>query len=99
MRIKECRGEELAKIQTYNSKQATKPKENDMNNFKPTEFESIEIDAIWTDEIYPLIRKDAVFADLCALAIAPEHGPVDAASTLITPTSGALCGNWWHLER
>jgi hypothetical protein len=39
-----------------------------MNDFSKTNYEVINLDAIWTDEIYPLIRKDEVFADLCVLA-------------------------------
>ena len=30
------------------------------------EFKVIDLDAIWADEIYPLIRKDQLFADLWA---------------------------------
>jgi hypothetical protein len=30
------------------------------------EFKVIDLDAIWTDEIYPLIRDDQLFADLWA---------------------------------
>jgi hypothetical protein len=47
-----------------------------MTKFNPTDYEMIEIDSYWTDEIYPLIRKDQLFADMCALAVGPEHGPV-----------------------
>jgi hypothetical protein len=30
------------------------------------EFKVIDLDAIWTDEIYPLIGKDLSFADIWA---------------------------------
>ena len=37
------------------------------------EFEVIDLDAIWTEEIYPLIAKDQSFADIWANVLG-EYG-------------------------
>ncbi len=46
-----------------------------LTKFNPTDYEMIKIDSYWTDEIYPLIRKNKVFFDLCTLAVAHDGEP------------------------